>query len=147
MTEGHESEPTPTPTSTSTPSRAKQQRHLLPRRPPDWLVATLLAVGIAGFFVAGASDDSSLWFLLPGAVTAVVQKVNGHWAAWHSDGVERAFVLESTAMSFYVLTAFLLGAGILQGLGVLEVVNAAWGVIAALFLDSTVRGWAEHRYA
>ena len=128
------------------PSRHQQLRQLLPRWPPDWVVGSLLLVGIIAFLIVGPREDHSRWLLLPGAAAAVVQKVGGHIAAWRSDGVERAYVLESAAMSFYLLVAFLLGVTVLQGLGIIEDANAGWALVAALFLDTMVRDWAKNRY-
>ena len=128
------------------PSRHQQLRHLLPRWPPDWVVALLIAAGLIALFVAGPNDDDSRWFLLPGALAAVVQKVGGHIAAWRSDGVERAYVLESAAMSFYLLVLLLLVVTVLQAVGVLDAPDAGWALVAALFLDTAVRDWAKNRY-
>jgi hypothetical protein len=129
------------------PNRAVQLRHLLPRWPSDRVVAGLIGVGLAAFVISGSSEDSSLWWLLPGAVAATIQHVNGHWAAWHSEGVERAYVLESSALCFYALTVVFLLGGILQGVGVIGHVNLGYVALVAMVLDTVVRDVVKNRYA
>ena len=129
------------------PARAMQQRHLLPRWPPDWAVAGLLAAGIVAFVVTGAQDDAGLWWLAPGAAAAVWQKVAGHVSAWRSDGVERAFVVESAALCFYVVVAGCALAGVLQLFGIIEHLDPPWVVVGALFADTMVRDQRRNRYA
>lgn len=74
-------------------------RNLLPRRPSDPVVALLVILGIFGGLI---TQDESLRVavVLPAVVATLVQKVKGHRAAWRSEGVERAFILESSAISF-----------------------------------------------
>jgi hypothetical protein len=130
------------------PSRAQQQRNLLPRTPSDHVVGGLVLAGVVGWAVAAhAGADSGAALLLPAAFATIAQKATGHWRAWHAEGVERAFVLETSAVSFYVGIAALVIVGLLQATSILPVVHAGWFVIGALFLDTTVRSFRESRYA
>ena len=125
-----------------TESRARAQRHLLPRRPSDRVVLALIALGAA---VAALLRMDLTYGLIPGAIAAVVQKGSGHLRAWRSQGVERAFVMESTALAFYVLFAALLGAAVAQALGV--EVQIGWLLLATLMIETTVRHVRSSRYA
>src|SRR5688572_9989035 len=125
------------------PSIAVQRRHLLPRWPSDRIVAGLVVLGLAAALAAGADPAVGL---APGAVAAIVQKVNGHLQAWRRGGVERAFVMESTAISFYVLVAALVVIAVAEAAGAGHL-DAQWLVIGALVVDTTVRGWRESRFA
>ena len=126
----------------SSHSLAHDRRHLLPRWPSDRVVVTLLVVGAA---TAVATGTDPVLGMAPGAVAAVVQKVGGHVRAWRHDGVERAFVMESAAISFYVLIGVLIVAAVAQAAG--AGVDLGLLVIAALFIDTTVRSTREGRFA
>ncbi|MGH9084073.1 MAG: hypothetical protein ACRDYW_01345 [Acidimicrobiales bacterium] len=125
-----------------TENRPLAQRHLLPRSPSDRVVHGLLGIGLA---VALLLDVDPIYGLVPGAVAATVQKAGGHVRAWRSAGVERAFVMESTAISFYLLVLAVLVAAALQGAGV--DVSIGWLLLAALLIDTTVRQVRSARYA
>jgi hypothetical protein len=129
--------------SESTSSSASARRHLLPRSPSDRAVVTLLAVGV---LVALVADVDPVIGLAPGAIATVVQKVRGHLLAWRSGGVERAFVMESTAISFYVIVAGLVAVAGLQAAGAFDRIDLAWLPIAAMFIDTTVRSTRESRF-
>jgi hypothetical protein len=62
-------------------------------------------------------------------------------------GVERAFVMESTAISFYVLACALAVVGALQATGLLQRIDAVWFAVAAMFIDTAVRSARESRFA
>ena len=122
-------------------NRALAQRHLLPRVPSDRVVFALLVLGLTaavGLRVAPA------YGLIPGAVAAATQKAWGHVRAWQSSGVERAFVMESTAISFYLLVLALVVAAGLEISGV--EVSFGWLLFASLMIDTTVRQVRSHRY-
>lgn len=125
-----------------TESRARAQRELLQRTPSDRVVLGLFALGLA---VALLLRVDAAYGLVPGAIAAVVQKVSGHIHAWRSHGVERAFVMESTALAFYLLFAALLIAAVVEGFGV--DVPIGWLVLAALMIETTVRQIRSSRYA
>jgi hypothetical protein len=129
------------------PDRAMQQRHLLPRRPSDRVVVGLLLAGVVPYALGGAEQPWGLWLLAPGAVAALWQKVAGHVLAWRSEGVERAFVMESAAICFYVVVAGCVLAGVAQAAGLVDHVDAFWVVIGALFADTLVRDRRGNRYA
>lgn len=126
------------------PSPASQRRHLLPRWPSDPVVIAFLVAGAAGAALAGFD---LIVGLAPGAVAALVQKVGGHVRAWRGGGVERAFVMESTAISFYVLVCALVVVAALQAAGVLHRVDVGSLAVAALFIDTGVRSARESRFA
>jgi hypothetical protein len=126
-----------------TPSLTSQRRHLLPRTPSDRLVVALLLVGLG---LAAALRVDPLIGLVPAGFAALVQKINGHVQAWRGGGIERAFVMESSAISFYMLTATFLAVGALQGAKVIGHFNAVWWFNIALFVDTTVRSSRESRF-
>lgn len=83
--------------------------------------------------------------LIPGAIAGGVQHVSGHVSAWRRGGVERAFIMESSAISFYVVVILLSSAAVLQTSGVLDV-DIHWLAIGAFYIDTIVRSVREHRY-
>ena len=124
------------------PSRAAQSRALFPRWPSDRFVWALLA---AGAVVAAVARVDLVYGLIPGAAAGLLQHINGHRAAWRRGGVEKAFVMESSAISFYV---------VITGLIVLAIADAAdlfhvdlhWLPIGAMYVDTIVRSVREHRF-
>ncbi|HUQ38867.1 MAG TPA: hypothetical protein VM030_01820 [Acidimicrobiales bacterium] len=125
------------------PSEAQQRRQLLPRRPSDRVVMWLAVAGLAA---AVALRVDPIIGLAPAAVAAIFQKVNGHLQAWRGGGVERAFVMESTALSFYVLVAVLVVVTVVQAAGVVDRVDVGLLAVSSLFIDTTVRSWRESRF-
>lgn len=83
--------------------------------------------------------------LAPGAVAGFTQHIVGHALAWRRGGVERAFVMESTAIAFYVLFALLLLATVVDSTGLVEV-QFYWLAVAAMFVDTTVGSTRERRF-
>lgn len=126
------------------PSLAEQRRNLLPRTPSDRVVTLLLAIGVG---VALLAHADLAFGAVPGAVAAIAQKVNGHVQAWRRGGIERAFVMETTAISFYVLVAALVVGGAVQAAGTVDHVDAGWFALGALFIDTVVRSARESRFA
>lgn len=124
-------------------SLASQRRHLLPRTPSDRVVLGVLVAGVAAASAAGVDPVVGA---APGAALALFQKVNGHVQAWRMGGVERAFVMESTAISFYVLVAVLFAAAIAEGVGLVRDVGLTWLAVGGLWIDTIVRSWRESRY-
>jgi hypothetical protein len=128
--------------SETEPSTAAQRRHLFPRWPSDRVVWGLLIIGLAVAMVTGAEPA---YGLIPGALAGGVQHVSGHASAWRRGGVERAFVMESSAISFYVVVVLLAMAAVLQVAGVMDI-GIHWLAIGALYVDTIVRSVREHRY-
>ena len=128
--------------SETEPSTAAQRRHLFPRWPSDRVVWGLL---IAGLAVALVAQVEPAYGLLPGALAGGIQHVAGHASAWRRGGVERAFIMESSALSFYVVVLLLAGAAVLQATGVLDV-GIHWLAIGAFYVDTVVRSIREHRF-
>ena len=125
---------------------ARARRHLLPRHPSDSVVGTLAIVGIVGAVLV-RDDTLGIVLLLPAVVATLAQKINGHRAAWKSSGVERAFILESSAISFYVLCGGLAVLAALQLTGLVGAVDLWVLAIGTLFVDTTVRQVREGRFA
>lgn len=125
------------------PSRAQQRRHLLPRWPPDFVVWGLL---LGGVVLATVLDLDLVYGLAPGALAGAIQHISGHVTAWRRGGVERAFVMESSAISFYVITVLLVVASVLDVADVVRI-ELHWLAIAALYVDTIVRSVREHRFA
>src|ERR1043166_123474 len=126
----------------SSPTTTQQRRDLFPRSPSDIVVGGLLIVGT--IFAITLKIN---WYVAlgPGAAAKFVQTVRGHVRAWRGKGVERAFVMESTAISFYVIVALAALAGALEASGVPRRIDVAWLPGAALFVDTVVRSFREHR--
>lgn len=124
------------------PSPGTQRRNLLPRWPSDRIVFGAITVGFAASLLLGFDP---IYGLIPGAVAGFTQHVVGHVLAWRRGGVERAFVMESTAIAFYVLFALLIFATVADATGVVEV-QAYWLPVAAMFVDTTVRSTRERRF-
>ena len=125
-----------------TPSLALQRRNLLPRWPADWIINLLLAAGALTALLVGFDIR---YGLIPGALAALTQKAVGHSLAWRRGGVEKAFVMESSAISFYIVAAILLLAAIIGEIGLLQV-DAYWLFAIAILADTTVRSFRESRY-
>jgi hypothetical protein len=123
--------------------RAFEQRHLLPRWPSDAVVGAALA---AGLVVALVAHVDPLVAVAPAGVLALVQKVGGHLLAWRRGGVERAFVAETSAISFYVLVVVAAVAGAVAAL-VGRSLSPLWLVNVAFWVDTVVRKWREPRFA
>lgn len=128
--------------SETEPSTAAQRRNLLPRWPSDRVVWGLLIVGLAVALIAGFEPAFGL---IPGALAGGIQHVAGHASAWRRGGVERAFIMESSAISFYVVVVLLVAAAVLQGTEVIDV-DIHWLAIGAFYIDTIVRSVREHRY-
>lgn len=129
--------------SETEPSAAAQRRHLLPRWPSDRVVWGLL---LGGLIVAVAAGVEPVYGLVPGAMAGGVQHVVGHATAWRRQGVERAFVMESSAISFYVVFVLLALAAVADVAGLLEI-EIYWLAIGAMYVDTFVRSIREHRFA
>lgn len=128
--------------SETEPSTAAQRRHLFPRWPSDRVVWGLLIVGLA---VALVAQVDPVYGLIPGAIAGGIQHVAGHASAWRRGGVERAFIMESSAISFYVVVLLLAVSAVLQATDVVEV-GIHWLAIGAFYVDTIVRSVREHRY-
>ena len=124
------------------PSTAAQRRHLFPRWPSDRVVWGLL---LGGLVVAAAAGLDPVYGLLPGALAGAVQHMVGHAAAWRRQGVERAFIMESSAISFYVVVVLLAIAAVADVAGLVRI-EIYWLAIGAMYVDTIVRSIREHRY-
>ncbi len=129
--------------SDATPSDYEQRRHLLPRWPPDPVVIGLLVVGGAVAWIAGVD---LVYGLIPGSIAGMTQHVSGHVRAWRMGGVEKAFVMESSAVAFYVVVVMLIIAAGLQMAGVFDI-EIYWLAIVALYVDTLSRSVHERRFA
>lgn len=125
-----------------TKNRAKVQRQLLPRHPSDRVVLGLIGAGLAAATVARVD---LAYALVPGGIAVIVQKVGGHVRAWRSTGVERVFVMESSAISFYVVLGLLAIVGCLDAAG--AHVPMGWVFFTALMVETFVRQVRSARYA
>ena len=128
--------------SETEPSTAAQRRHLFPRWPSDRVVWALLIVGVTAA-IAGGFELA--YGLIPGALAGGIQHVAGHASAWRRGGVERAFIMESSAISFYVVVLLLATAAVLQTTGAFDI-DIHWLAIGAFYVDTIVRSVREHRY-
>ena len=124
------------------PSRAAQTRALFPRWPSDRFVWALL---IAGVVVALLARVDVVYGLIPGALAGLVQHVNGHLSAWRRGGVEKAFVMESSAISFYVVVTGLILFAVADAADLVQV-DLHWLAIGAMYVDTIVRSVREHRF-
>lgn len=124
------------------PSAAAQRRHLFPRWPSDRVVWGLL---IGGLIVAALAGVEPVYGLIPGAIAGGIQHGMGHISAWRRPGVERAFIMESSAISFYVVVLLLALAAVIDAAGLLEI-KIYWLAIAAMYVDTIVRSVREHRF-
>lgn len=97
---------------------------------------------MAAAFLAGVEPA---YGLIPGALAGGIQHVAGHASAWRRGGVERAFIMESSAISFYVVVVLLALAAVLQATGVTDI-GIHWLAIGAFYIDTIVRSVREHRY-
>lgn len=125
-----------------TPSPAHQRRNLLPRWPPDPIPLVVLIGGLGAAFVAGIDPT---YGAVPGALLMIAQKVSGHVLAWRIGGVERAFVSESSAISFYVVAVALFAAAVLERADLVRI-ETYWLFFVAVISDTTVRSFRESRY-
>src|SRR5437764_4786138 len=125
-------------------SSASEGRNLLPRSPSDRVIFLCLVAGLA---LASVLRIDPTYGLLLGAVPALAQLIRGHMRAWRSRGVERAFVMESAAISFYVSVAALLILAVLEQLNVGSRVHMAVLVVGALYVDTMVRKFRVPLYA
>ena len=125
------------------PPIEKQRRQLLPRWPSDRVIVALMIGGLVTALIARVD----LWYGFgPGGLAISIQHVAGHVSAWRRGGVERAFVMESSAISFYVVVVLLAAAAVLGAADVVEI-GVHWMLLGALFVDTIVRGIRESRYA
>ena len=122
---------------------ASEGRNLLPRWPSDVVVLGLAVAGLGAALALGADPLAGL---APAALAALFQKVNGHVQAWRRGGVERAFAMESAAISFYVTFLGLVVVGALEATSVVRQVDVLWLAVGALFVDTIVRSWRESRF-
>lgn len=97
---------------------------------------------MAAAFIAGFEPA---YGLIPGALAGAIQHVAGHVSAWRRGGVERAFIMESSAISFYVVVVLLAVAAVLQATGVIDV-GIHWLAIGSFYVDTIVRSVREHRF-
>ena len=124
------------------PSRAAQTRALFPRWPSDRFVWAVL---VAGLLVAAVARVEIAYGLIPGAVAGLVQHVNGHLSAWRRGGVEKAFIMESSAISFYVVVIGLILFAVADTADLLHV-ELHWLAVGAMYVDTIVRSVRERRF-
>lgn len=101
---------------------------------------------VAGAVVAWAADVDVIYGLAPGALAGGVQHVSGHIRAWRMGGVEKAFVMESSAIAFYLVVVGLVVAACLQLAGVADI-PIHWLAIGALYVDTFSRSIRERHFA
>lgn len=100
---------------------------------------------VAGQFVALGLGYDPIYGLIPGAAAGAAQHIAGHAVAWRRGGVERAFIMESSAISFYFVAVALVVAAVLEVTDVREI-GIHWLAIGAFYVDTIVRSVREHRF-